>query len=410
MNNQAQTTEKLVEKWKDLLLHEDMEPIADRYILGQTAKLLENQYGYNQSTANSAVKQSLMEDTTVTGNIANFDPIMMSMVRRITPKFIGYQICGMQALTMPSGYIFYMQAKYGSKTGAEALFDKVDTDYSGTGTHTSENPFDPAFKTGTGMTTAQGETQPWAEMTATVNKVLVEAKTRNLRSDYSIELSQDWKNVHGMDADAELAKILSTEMLLEQNQELARTVYSIAKQGAQFGSTAGTFDLLADSDGRWSAERYKGLFFAIERDANQIAFETRRGKGNIVICSANVASALQLGGLLDFAPAIESMVKGFEIDVTGTAFIGNMGRYKVFVDPFLTTDGYVVGFKGAHQYDAGMFFCPYIPFQQFRAVDPKTFNQAIGFKTRYGICANPFTTMNPAQNIFYRKAKVTGLA
>lgn len=401
---------QLIQKWESILLHEDLEPIKDRYVLGCTAQLLENQEEYNNSSANKQIKQALTEDTTTTGNIANFDPIMMSMVRRITPKFIGYQICGVQTMTAPSGYIFYMKSHYGSATGPEALDAFVDTAYSGAGTHTSEDPFDPTFSTGYAMPTAVGETTPWAEMTASVSKILIEAGTRNLRADYSIEVQQDWQKVHGMDADSELSRILSSEMILEQNQELVRTIYTIAKQGAQFASTAGTYDILADSDGRWSAERYKGLFFAIERDANQIAFETRRGKGNIVVCSANVASALQIGGLLDYAPAIESMVKGFEIDVTGTTYIGNMGRYKVFVDPFLTTDGYVVGFKGANQYDAGMFFCPYIPFQQFRAVDPRNFNQAIGFKTRYGLAANPFTTLNSADNVFYRKAKVVGLS
>lgn len=408
--NQAQDREKLITKWSDLLLNEDVEKIENRYILGCTAQLLENQHNYNNSTENFVAKQALHEDKTVTGNIANFDPIMMSMVRRVTPKFIGYQICGVQAMQSPAGYIFYMKSRYGSIRGQEALHDYVNTAYSGAGTHTSEDPFDPAFSTGTTMTTAKGENDPWAEMTATVDKLLVETGVRNLRADYSIEVQQDWKNVHGMDADTELSKILASEMILEQNQELVRTVYDISKQGAQFTLTKGTFDMLADSDGRWSAERYKGLLFAIERDANQIAFETRRGKGNILICSANVASALQIGGLLDYAPAVETMVKGFEIDVTGTAFVGNMGRYKVFVDPFLTTDGYVVGFKGSHQYDAGMYFCPYIPFQQFRAVDPKNFHQAIGFKTSYAICANPFTTMGKAENVFYRKAKVTGLA
>ena len=400
--NQEQT-KMLVEKWSPLLENEALGKITDLHRKQTTAQLLENME-----------KESLNEDAqTTTANIAGFDPVLISMVRRSAPKMIAYDICGVQAMTQPTGLVFAMKSRYTDKNGDEALFDKVKTGHSGDkAVDSNDNPFEAAKPAtiGQGQATATAETDNnWNTMSATIEKVQVSAQTRQLRADYSIELAQDWKAVHGMNAEAELANILSSEILIEQNREIVHKIYKIAKMGAQFTQTAGTYDLLQDSDGRWSAERFKGLLFAINRDANAIALETRRGKGNILITSADVASALQMAGLLDFAPAIEALSGSLSVDITGATFAGTMGTMKVFVDPFLTHDGYVVGYKGANQYDAGLIYCPYVPLQAYKAVDPKTFSPAIGFKTRYGIVANPFTSLNVNDNIYYRKAKVANL-
>jgi GP23-major capsid protein len=407
----------LLEKWGDVL--NEGVAIADETRRITTAVLLENQQRDNaqQMQLNEAA-------TTTTANIANYDPVLVSMVRRFAPRLIAYDICGVQAMQMPTGLVFAMRARYTDKNGAEALYNKVDTGHGGAGTQKDDaSPFlegsytgSPSADvvTGTGMDTATGETAAWKSMSATIEKVQVTAKTRQLRADYSLEIAQDWKNVHGMDAEVELANILATELMLEQNQEVVRSIYQIAKPGAQFATTKGTFNITTDSDGRWSAERFKGLLYAIERDANAIALETRRGKGNILITSANVASALQIAGLLDFAPAIQAMNQNLEVDVTGTTYCGNMGRYRVYIDPMLAHDGYVVGYKGAEVVDAGLFYCPYVPLQIARVSDTVTFAPAIGFKTRYGLVENPFTTTNAQvlgknSNIYYRKAAVVGL-
>ena len=393
----------LIEKWSPLLENEALGKITDQHRKATTAQLLENME-----------REALNEDAqTTTANIAGFDPVLISMVRRSAPKMIAYDVCGVQAMTQPTGLVFAMKSRYTNATGDEALFDKVKSGHSGDkAVDSADNPFE-ANKPGTigkGQVTATAETDNnWNTMSATVEKVQVSAKTRQLRADYSLELAQDWKAVHGMNAEAELANILASEILIEQNREIVHTIYNIAKQGAQFTRTAGEFDMLQDSDGRWSAERFKGLLFAINRDANAIALETRRGKGNILITSADVASALQMAGLLDFAPAIEALSGSLSVDITGATFAGTMGTMRVYIDPFLTHDGYVVGYKGANQYDAGLIYCPYVPLQAYKAVDPKTFQPAIGFKQRYGIVANPFTSMNAGENIYYRKAKVSNL-
>jgi hypothetical protein len=311
-------------------------------------------------------------------------------------------------MTGPTGLVFALRARYTNATGAEALFNEADTDFSGTGTHAGSDPFATGYTTGTGKATNDGEVDAWASMSMTIEKTSVTARTRQLRADYSLELAQDLRAIHGLDAENELANILSSEIISEINREVVRTIYTIAKQGAQFAGTPGTFDLQADSDGRWSVERFKGLLFAIERDANAVSLETRRGKGNIIITSADVASALVMAGVLDYAPALQNST-AMDVDATGATYAGQMGRFKVFVDPYLGTDGYVVGYKGTSAYDAGMFYCPYVPLQMVRATDTATFQPAIGFKTRYGMIANPFTTLSANQNVYYRKAKVLHL-
>ena len=398
-----ETSKLLIEKWSPLLENEALGKINDQHRKATTAQLLENME-----------REALNEDAqSTTANIAGFDPVLISMVRRSAPKMIAYDVCGVQAMTQPTGLVFAMKSRYTDKNGDEALFNKVKSGHSGDkAVDSTDNPVEvtkPAT-IGQGQATATAETDNnWNTMSATVEKVQVSAQTRQLRADYSLELAQDWKAVHGMNAEAELANILASEILIEQNREIVHKIYQIAKMGAQFTRTAGEFDMLQDSDGRWSAERFKGLLFAINRDANAIALETRRGKGNILITSADVASALQMAGLLDFAPAIEALSGSLSVDITGATFAGTMGTMRVYIDPFLTHDGYVVGYKGASQYDAGLIYCPYVPLQAYKAVDPKTFQPAIGFKTRYGIVANPFTTLNANDNIYYRKAKVSNL-
>lgn len=391
----------LVEKWQSVLNADGIAKISDQHRLNTTAQLLEN------------TQQMLKEDATVATNIAGFDPVLISMIRRSAPKLIAYDICGVQAMTQPTGLVFAMKARYTNATGDEALFNKVKSGHSGDkAVDSADNPFEATKPAtiGSGQVTATAERDNnWNSMSATVEKVQVSAMTRQLRADYSIELMQDWKALHGVNADAELANILASEILIEQNREIVHKIYKMAKMGAQFASTAGTFDLTADSDGRWSVERYKGLLFAINRDANAIAVETRRGKGNFIITSADVASALQMAGLLDFAPAIEALSGQLQVDITGATYAGNIGTMKVFVDPFLTHDGVAIGYKGANAYDAGLIYAPYVPLQAFKAVDPKTFMPALGFKTRYGLVANPFTTMNDNDNIYYRKFAVKNL-
>jgi hypothetical protein len=387
----------LLEKWEALLESDKVEKITDPYRKKVTAILLENQEKFLAEAAQ-----------TTTGNVQNWDPVLISLVRRMAPKLIAYDVCGVQPMTGPTGLVFALRARYTNASGNEALFTEADSDFSGDGTHAGNDPFASGYTTGTGKPTASGEVDAWNSMAMTIEKTSVTAKTRQLRADYSLELAQDLRAIHGLDAENELSNILSTEIITEINREVVRTIYSIAKTGAQFASTAGTFDLLSDSDGRWSVERFKGLLFAIERDANAIAVETRRGKGNIIITSADVASALAMAGVLDYAPALQSNAN-LEVDVTGTTYAGQMGRFKVFIDPYLGTDGYVVGYKGSNAYDAGLFYCPYVPLQMVRATNVDSFQPAIGFKTRYGMIANPFTSMNANDNIYYRKAKVLHL-
>lgn len=390
----------LQEKWEPMLENDRVPAIANPYRRKVTAQLLENQ------------EKFLNEASNVTADVAGFVPTVISMVRRMAPKLIAFDVAGLQPLTMPNGRIFALRARYASAAPVsaqpEALFNEADTDYSGAGTHAGSDPFDAGYTTGTGKGTAAGESDPWASMGLSIEAVDVSVKTRQLRADYSLELAQDMRSIHGLDADAELAAILASQVTAEINREVIRTIYGIAKVGAQFATLAGTFDMAADSDGRWAGERYTGLMFAIERDANAIALETKMGKGNILITSADVASALAMAGLLSYNGAIKDVIN-MEVDATGPTFIGTMGRFRVFVDPYLSTNGYVVGYRGDSQYDAGFFYCPYVPLQMVRATTPENFNPAIGYKTRYGLVQNPFTSMATGTNVYYRKAKVTNL-
>lgn len=395
----------LIEKWQPLLDSEKVSKIADPYRARVTAQLLENQEKFLAEAA-----------TSVAANAQNWDPVLINLVRRLAPKLIAYDICGVQPMTGPTGLVFAMRSKYveghagynvPGPTG-EALFNEADTAYSGTGAHVDDDPWDVAFATGTPKTTAAGEVDAWNSMSVTIEKTSVTAKTRQLRADYSLELAQDLRAIHGLEAENELSNILSTEIIAEINREVVRTIYAISKPGAQFAGTPGTFNLNDDADGRWFLEKVKGLLFAIERDANKVARETRRGKGNLIITSADVASALAMAGVLQYAPALDAQID-LEVDETGVTLAGKVGRFKVFIDPYLGSDGYVIGYKGSNAYDAGMFYCPYVPLQMVRATNVETFQPAIGFKTRYGLISNPFTTLNAGENVFYRKARVTNL-
>lgn len=405
---QKSHSDTLLEKWDDVIHAKGEQEIVDTHRQKVTAQLLENTQEY------------LAEASNVTSGVQNWDPVLIAMVRRMAPKLIAYDFLGVQPMSAPTGLIFSLKARAAQtppngnpQGGPEILgLDEANTAYSGRGDHVGDDPFDAAFETGFTKTTAQGEVDLWNSVGVTIDKVSITAGTRQLRADYSIELAQDMKRVHGLDADAELVNILSSEIIAEMNREAVRTCYSAAKLGAQFASTAGTFDLNADADGRWSVERFKGLMFAIERDANRIAIESRRGKGNFLIVSSDVASALAMAGILDYAPALNSQVN-LEVDATGATYAGNAGRYRVYIDPYLGVDAYLVGYKGASAYDAGLYFAPYVPLELFRATDPTNFHPALGFKTRYAMAENPFvgnsTNIKANNNYYYRKAKVTNL-
>lgn len=415
----------LQNKWKTVLEHPELAPIKDAYKKQVTAILLEN-----QENALAESRKMIMESgvpTNVTGNVDRFDPVLIALVRRSMPNLMAYDICGVQPMNMPTGLIFAMKSKYG--TGAtgplsttEALFNEADTDFSGTGTHQADifrTSVDTLSTFGTGMTTAAGESFAPLNMGFTIEKVTVTAVTRALKAEYSLELQQDLKAVHGLDAESELSNILSTEIMAEINREVMRTIYKIAKNGAQSGTTtAGYFDLDLDSDGRWSVERFKGLMFHVEREANTIAKATRRGKGNIILCSADVASALAMAGKLDYTPALST---DLNVDDTGNTFAGTLnGRYKVYVDPYFSvgagvtfSDVMVVGYKGTNAYDAGLFYCPYVPLQMVKAQDPDTFQPKIGFKTRFGMVSNPLSgdgaTLGANSNDYYRLVKIKNI-
>ena len=337
----------------------------------------------------------------------------------MAPKLIAYDVTGVQPMSGPTGLIFALRARYADNAdltaATEALHNEADTDWSGAASpvHAGTNPFDGStYTTGQAMDTATAEgTDRWNQMGVTVEKSSVEAKSRQLRADYSIELAQDLRAIHGLDAENELANILSTEIITEINREVVRLIYGIAVPGASDATTPGTFDLDVDADGRWSVEKFKGLVFQLERDANKIAYQTRRGKGNVIICSADVASALAMAGVLDYAPALQQG-SDLDVDVTGTTYAGNFkGKFKVYVDPYVTGEGYVVGYRGSNQYDAGFFYCPYVPLQLVRATNQDSFQPAIGFKTRYGLVSNPFVTngLSANQNFYYRKVQVTNI-
>jgi|TARA_B100001094_G_scaffold39332_2_gene33788 hypothetical protein len=416
-------SQNLQEKWSPVLNHADLPKIDNPYKRAVTSVILEN-----QEKAAKEDKAFLGEIANVTGSaVANWDPILISLVRRAMPNLIAYDICGVQPMTGPTGLIFAMKSRFTSNSGTEALFNEADSDFSGTGTHSATlnpglmNDTTTSVTAGTGIATATAEaSSSFAEMAFSIEKSTVTAKTRQLKAEYTMELAQDLKAIHGLDAETELANILSAEILAEINREVVRTIYEKAKKGANTNTTtSGTFDLDTDSNGRWSVEKFKGLMFQVERDANVIAQETRRGRGNIVICSSDVASALQMAGILDYAPALNNSLN---VDDTGNTFAGTLnGRYKVYIDPYASNNTaaqyYTVGYKGTSPYDAGMFYCPYVPLQMVRAVGENTFQPKIGFKTRYGLVRNPFAeasaqasdTGTDQANIYYRMVKVTNL-
>ena len=439
-------TEALQEKWSPVLAHPELGEIKDSYKRAVTTIILENQEKAMKEDR-AFLNESVPTNSSSAGtNIDNWDPILISLVRRSMPNLIAYDIAGVQPMTGPTGLIFAMRSRFTSQAGAEALADEAFPDISNqnaAGTigggdigATETNPAvlndSPAgtYTSATGQTTAQGEAlgdsggNQLAEMAFSIEKHTVTAVTRALKAEYTMELAQDLKAIHGLDAEQELANILSAEVLAEINREVVRNIYVSAVIGAQTNTTtAGIFDLDTDSNGRWSVEKFKGLMFSLERDANAIGQQTRRGKGNIILCSADVASALQMAGVLDYTPALNN---NLNVDDTSSTFAGTLnGRYKVYIDPYaanISADQYyVVGYKGTSPYDAGMFYCPYVPLQMVRAVGENSFQPKIGFKTRYGIAANPFHTgtvaastdgaisITSASNKYYRKVKVSNL-
>jgi len=415
-------TEHLQEKWQPVLEHPDLPEIKDAYKRAVTTVILENQERSMQEDKSFLAEAAPTNSgyASDSGNVQGWDPILISLIRRAMPNLIAYDICGVQPMSGPTGLIFAMKSHYQSQTGTEALVNEADTDFAGTGTHASSDVLEDtsSYTTGAGMTTAAAEAlgdatnNAFAEMAFSIEKTSVTAKSRALKAEYTMELAQDLKAIHGLDAETELANILSSEILAEINREVVRTIYNNAKKGAATNVTdPGKFDLDTDSNGRWSVEKFKGLMFQIERDANAIAQDTRRGKGNILICSADVASALTMAGLLDNATGLNN---NLNVDDTGSTFAGVLnGRFKVYIDPYSNNSNankfYVVGYKGTSPYDAGLFYCPYVPLQMVRAVGEQTFQPKIGFKTRYGIVVNPFTSASDDSNAYYRRVQVQNL-
>ena len=455
--------EALQDKWAPILDYDGMDPIRDSHRRAVTAILLENQ----EQTLREE-REFLTEGPTITTNtganagfsagasspVAGFDPVLISLIRRAMPNLVAYDLAGVQPMNGPTGLIFAMRSRYTNQTGTEALFDEANTAFSGQSNNLNNTDGFTGGAVGMGTTAQQG-TNPgllnpegsqtastynvgqglrtddaenlgdgteghFNEMAFSIEKVTVTAKSRALKAEYSLELAQDLKAIHGLNAEAELANILSTEILAEINREVIRTIYNVAESGAQANvATSGTFDLDVDSNGRWSVEKFKGLIFQIERDANAIAQRTRRGKGNMILCSADVASALTMAGVLDYTPALNA---NLNVDDTGNTFAGVLqGKYRVYIDPYSANGAaqqyYVVGYKGSSPYDAGLFYCPYVPLQMVRAVGQDTFQPKIGFKTRYGMVANPFaegTTVGAGAltknaNRYYRRVKVSNL-
>jgi hypothetical protein len=469
-------SEHLQEKWAPLLNYEGLDPIKDSHRRAVTAVLLENQEkflkeesafssGFNlmEAPTNSAGTGGFSGTSAAGGPTAGFDPVLISLIRRSMPNLVAYDLAGVQPMSGPTGLIFAMRSRYNNQSGTEAFFNEVDTAFSGqddgfnltsgfsdvaaglgTTAQSGTNPaiLNPvgtatstAYDVGQGMVTGDAENlgsaagDQFNQMAFSIEKVTVTAKSRALKAEYSLELAQDLKAIHGLNAEAELANILSSEILAEINREVIRTIYKIAEQGAvENVSTQGVFDLDIDSNGRWSVEKFKGLLFQIERDANRIAQRTRRGKGNIIMCSADVASALTMAGVLDYTPALNA---NLNVDDTGNTFAGTInGKYRVYIDPYSanlaadnsglaqgTNQYYVVGYKGSSAYDAGLFYCPYVPLQMVRAVGEDTFQPKIGFKTRYGIVANPFAEgtdqglgrLRVNSNRYYRRVAIKNL-
>ena len=459
-------TQQLQEKWAPILDYDGLDPIKDAHRRSTTAILLENQekelreeasFLSEQPTVNtnSGSAAGFSADATAGGPVAGFDPVLISLIRRSMPNLVAYDLAGVQPMNGPTGLIFAMRSRFNNQTGTEALFNEADSAFSGQddgldvtsgftdgsvglGTTAQQgsnpgllsgasSPTDATqYNVGSGMRTDDAEAlgngtgDHFNQMAFSIEKVTVTAKSRALKAEYSLELAQDLKAIHGLNAEAELANILSTEILGEINREVIRTIYNVAKPGAQANvASGGTFDLDTDSNGRWSVEKFKGLIFQIERDANAIAQRTRRGKGNMILCSADVASALTMAGVLDYTPALNA---NLNVDDTGNTFAGVLqGKYRVYIDPFAANVSgdqyYVVGYKGTSPYDAGLFYCPYVPLQMVRAVGQDTFQPKIGFKTRYGIVANPFAegttvgagTVKRNSNVYYRRVKVANL-
>jgi hypothetical protein len=438
-------SEQLQKKWEGVLDHPDLAPIKDPYRKAVTAVVLENQalemqksgqILHEASPANSSGTGGFGGTAAAGGPVAGFDPILISLVRRSLPNLIAYDICGVQPMTGPTGLIFAMRSSYSTANitagAAEAFFNEANTGFGGVaGAQTTLAVGAAADANGAfvsnatacaAMATATAEDLTFKEMAFSIEKVTVTAKTRALKAEYSIELAQDLKAVHGLDAETELANILSAEILAEINREVVRTIYGTAKQGCAVGTTnVGSFNLDTDSNGRWMVEKVKGLAFQIEREANTIAKTTRRGKGNVLIVSSDVASALAMAGILDYQSALQSQVN-LTVDDTGNTFAGTLfGRIKVYIDPYAPTSASsefaVVGYKGSNAYDAGLFYCPYVPLQMVRAVDTTNFQPKIGFKTRYGLVANPFAegtsqgagALNVLSNNYYRAFKIQNL-
>jgi len=398
--------EDLQKKWGPVLGHEDLPPIKDNYRKAVTAVLLENQEkAMREQSSQEGMFGNIQEAAHANktgGNVDTVDPVLISLVRRAMPNLIAYDVCGVQPMTGPTGLIFAMKSHITSQAGVEAADSvEADTSFSGSGTHhANSNPAYASMTTGTGTATATQEADVTiSEMAFAIDKVTVTAKSRALKAEYTMELAQDLKAVHGLDAETELSNILSNEILAEINREVMRTIYTNAKTGAAHNTTtAGTFDLDTDSNGRWSVEKFKGLMFQIEREANAIAKDTRRGKGNVLITSSDVASALAMAGQLSGAPSGNN----FDPDDTGSTMVGTLnGRFKVFVDPYApsaATNYFTVGYKGSSAYDAGLFYCPYVPLQMVRAVGENSFQPKIGFKTRYGLVSNPFANETGSAN------------
>ena len=428
-------TEHLQEKWQPVLEHNDLNPIKDSYRKAVTTVILENQEK-SMKEDNAFLSEAAPTNSghaPAGSNVAGWDPILISLVRRAMPNLIAYDVAGVQPMTGPTGLIFAMRSRYSSQTGTEAFYNEADNDFSGGNTQMQgTNPAvlnDAApgtYVSGVAMQTSSAEAlgdsanNSFAEMAFSIEKQTVTARTRALKAEYTMELAQDLKAIHGLDAETELANILSSEILAEINREVVRTIYVTSKKGAAVDTAnSGIFDMDVDSNGRWSVEKFKGLMFQVERDANAIAQETRRGKGNMIICSSDVASALQMAGVLDYTPALNN---NLNVDDAGNTFAGVLnGRYKVYIDPYSANSAdkqfYVVGYKGTSPYDAGIFYCPYVPLQMVRAVGENTFQPKIGFKTRYGLTANPFAegatagggAMTANANTYYRKVQVTNI-
>ena len=431
MNNSFDT---LIEKWSPVLNEESAGKITDHHRKAVTAAILENQE--RAMIEERSASQGFLTETptNATGaGVNNWDPVLISLVRRAMPNLMAYDVCGVQPMSGPTGLIFAMKSRYTAQDGTEALFNEADSAFSGsagssqTGDSSGMSGFDPALQTGreldaagrpmgTSVAESLGNTGPdFAEMGFSIEKQSVVAKSRALKAEYSLELAQDLKAIHGLDAETELANILSTEILAEINREVIRTINTQAVLGAQQASVAqnGVFDLTSDADGRWSAEKFKGLVIQLDREANEIAKTTRRGKGNVVICSSDVATALAASGQFDY-----QVGAGLAVDDTGNTFAGTLnGKMKVYIDPYATTDYVTVGYKGANAYDAGVFYCPYVPLQMVKAVGENDFQPRIGFKTRYGMAANPFVSPAGEQNIaatagintYYRIMRVDNL-